>query len=84
VAEGERRLSVVDEILTVVAANLQRGDRLRQSILQRAFAGQLVSQDPNDEPAEELLERIKAERRERQVRNSPIIKLTKQTTLGYE
>jgi type I restriction enzyme S subunit len=34
----------------------------RQNILRAAFAGQLVSQDPNDEPASVLLERIRAER----------------------
>ena len=42
VAEVERRLSVVDELETVVSANLQRAARLRQSILQKAFTGELV------------------------------------------
>ena len=42
VAEVERRLSVIDELEAVVATNLQRAARLRQSILQRAFAGKLV------------------------------------------
>jgi type I restriction enzyme S subunit len=37
VAEVERRLSVVAQLETVVAANLQRATRLRQSILQSAF-----------------------------------------------
>jgi type I restriction enzyme, S subunit len=41
IAEVERRLSVVDELETVVNANLQRANRLRQSILQRAFEGSL-------------------------------------------
>jgi type I restriction enzyme S subunit len=41
-AEVERRLSVVEELETTVNANLQRATRLRQSILQKAFLGQLV------------------------------------------
>lgn len=41
VAEAERRLSVVEELETVVNANIQRATRLRQSILQRAFEGKL-------------------------------------------
>jgi type I restriction enzyme, S subunit len=41
VAEVERRLSVVEELETVVSANLQRATRLRQSILQKAFTGEL-------------------------------------------
>lgn len=41
VAEVERRLSVVEELETVVKANFQRATRLRQSILQRAFQGRL-------------------------------------------
>lgn len=35
-------------------------DKLTQSILAKAFRGELVPQDPNDEPASNLLERIKA------------------------
>jgi type I restriction enzyme, S subunit len=42
VAEVERRLSVVEELSALVTANLQRATRLRQSILQQAFAGKLV------------------------------------------
>lgn len=41
-AEVERRLSVVEELESVVSANLQRAVRLRQSILQKAFTGELV------------------------------------------
>lgn len=41
-------------------------DKLTQSLLAKAFRGDLVPQDPNDEPAAVLLERIKAERATRQ------------------
>ena len=41
-------------------AELKRSAALRQSILKDAFSGRLVPQDPNDEPASELLARIKA------------------------
>ncbi|MDY6953170.1 MAG: restriction endonuclease subunit S [Thermodesulfobacteriota bacterium] len=37
-------------------------DKLTQSILAKAFRGELVPQDPNDDPASKLLERIRAER----------------------
>ena len=46
----------------MVGASLKRAGRLRQSILKQAFSGKLVPQDPNDEPASALLERIRAER----------------------
>jgi type I restriction enzyme S subunit len=39
VAEVERRLSIIDEMEAAMLANLQRGRRLRQSILQKAFSG---------------------------------------------
>ena len=41
-----------------------RVDNLTQSILAKAFRGELVAQDPNDEPAEKLLERIAKARKE--------------------
>ena len=57
----ERTLSLVDETEADIIQELQKAAALRQSILHKAFAGQLVAQDPNDEPASVLLERIKAE-----------------------
>ena len=62
IAEVERRLSVIQQSEVAVEASLARAERLRQSILKQAFSGQLVPQDPNDEPASVLVERIKAER----------------------
>lgn len=39
-----------------------QAETLRQCILKKAFSGKLVPQDPNDEPAERLLARIRAEK----------------------
>lgn len=47
---------------TVVSDSITRAARLRQAILSKAFSGQLVPQDPNDEPASVLLERIRKQR----------------------
>jgi type I restriction enzyme S subunit len=59
-AEVDRRLSVLEAIASLVTTNLARCARLRQSILKMAFEGRLVPQDPNDEPASVLLERIRS------------------------
>lgn len=66
VEEAERCLSVADEMEKAVEQSLKRAERLRQSILKRAFEGKLVPQDPSDEPASVLLEHIKAEKARRE------------------
>jgi type I restriction enzyme S subunit len=58
----ESRLSVCDKIEQTIDQTLALSEQLRQSILKKAFEGRLVPQDPNDEPAEKLLERIRAEK----------------------
>ena len=55
-------LSNIDALEADIDLNLQKAEALRQSILKKAFAGELVPQDPADEPASELLARIRAER----------------------
>jgi type I restriction enzyme S subunit len=61
IAEIEARLSEVDQLDQTLTTALQQAEALRQSILKKAFSGQLVAQDANDEPAAALLARIKAE-----------------------
>lgn len=56
------KMSVIDQLDQTLAASLQQSEALRQSILKKAFSGQLVAQDVNDEPAAALLARIRAER----------------------
>ncbi|ATD03651.1 hypothetical protein PTE01_24870 [Pseudoalteromonas tetraodonis GFC] len=60
----EQKLTVVEHELTNIEINLKKSDILRQSILKKAFSGQLVSQDPNDDPASELLKKIAIEKAE--------------------
>lgn len=62
VDELDRRLSVIDELNREVERAQARANRLRQAILEKAFTGRLVPQEPDDEPAEKLLERIRKER----------------------
>lgn len=62
VHEIESRLSVCDKIEETIESSLQQAEALRLSIIKKAFEGKLAPQDPNDEPAEKLLERIRAEK----------------------
>ena len=55
-------LSAIDTIEAEIGNQLLKANALRQSVLKKAFAGQLVAQDPNDEPASVLLARIETEK----------------------
>ena len=55
----KEKLSLIDALTLEVQRGLARASRMRQSILKAAFEGKLVPQDPSDEPASVLLERIK-------------------------
>ena len=54
--------SAVSSIESMCSTELTRSAALRQSILKDAFSGKLVPQDPGDEPAADLLARVRAGR----------------------
>ena len=78
-AEQYRIAAKIDELFSTLdhglenlkKAGAQLDDRpLRQAILKKAFSGRLVAQDPNDEPASVLLDRIGTERKQVEKRNA--------------
>jgi type I restriction enzyme S subunit len=60
--EIEKLHSKADKALETVEQELKKAQALKSKILEYAFTGKLVPQNPDDEPAEVLLERIKAEK----------------------
>ena len=62
VAQVEEQLSAVDALRAALERAQRRSGSLHRAILERAFRGELVPQDPSDESASVLLERIRAER----------------------
>jgi type I restriction enzyme, S subunit len=60
------QLGQAQQQVDAVRHALRQSAAQRKNILKAAFSGQLVPQDPNDEPASVLLERIRAERAERE------------------
>ncbi len=63
IREIESRLSVCDKIEETITESLLQAEALRLSIIKKAFEGKLVKQNPKDEPAAKLLERIRAEKK---------------------
>jgi type I restriction enzyme S subunit len=61
-AELDRQMSDLEACERSVDVGLEVSAALRRSVLRAAFEGRLVPQDPTDEPASVLLERIRAER----------------------
>lgn len=57
----DRAFDEIDQLTTEASAARRLLDRLDQAVLAKAFRGELVPQDPDDEPAEVLLDRIRAE-----------------------
>jgi type I restriction enzyme S subunit len=62
VEEISKTFSIIDGVGKTIELMIRYSERLRESVLNSAFKGNLVSQDPSDEPAEKLLSRIKVER----------------------
>ncbi len=58
----DAQFEVIERNERELDAALKRSEALRQAILKKAFTGRLVSQDPTDEPASELLARLRADR----------------------
>lgn len=72
-------LAAANDQQLAVERSLKQSTAQRQNILRAAFAGELVPQDPNDEPASRLLERIRAERAERETIKKPRGRKAKET-----
>lgn len=84
ISELERHLSVADEIEATLDTELKRSERLRQSILNHAFSGKLVPQDPKDEPVSVLLEKIREEKEPQQPKQKKTTTKPKNTSLAKQ
>lgn len=69
VAEIESRFERADALETAVDRALNDAEKLKQAVLKKAFSGELVPQNPDDEPASVLLDRIRAARASEQRAN---------------
>ncbi len=78
----DKVLSVTDQMESEIDKELSKAEALRHVILKKAFAGQLVAQDPSDEPASVLLEKIRLERAQASENGAPVRKARKTKTVS--
>ena len=64
VAAVDEKLEGIDRAVEKIDIQLAKSEALRQAILKKAFSGQLVAHDPNDETVSVLLNRIREEKRQ--------------------
>jgi len=88
--EQERIVAKIESLFTQLdagVAGLKRAQaalkRYKASVLKAACEGRLVAQNPNDEPAEELLKRILAEKGEKVEKNSSPIEILPELPPGW-
>jgi len=77
----QQQIEQIDRQVQAVELGLKHSSAQRQNILRAAFAGELVHQDPNDEPARVLMERIRLERAIQQMQ--PKFRKSKKITLMH-
>ena len=63
----ESHFSIIKKLEEIIDNTLIKQGQLKKSILKNAFEGKLIPQNPNDEPAEKLLERIKKEKQKNKI-----------------
>ena len=71
------RLSAADRLAAKLEQQLARAREMRQELLRDAFAGRLVRQDPTNEPASVLLERMRTEKARREVERKQVSRKTR-------
>ena len=76
VSEIKKHFTAIEEAKLNLTKSVIQAVYLRNSILSAAFLGKLVPQDPTDEPAERLLERIKSKRPSNKTKNSNQVELS--------
>lgn len=82
VQEIESRLSICDKIEETITESLLQAEALRLSIIKKAFEGKLVKQNPKDEPATKLLERIRADKKKNEPEEKVKIKIKKKKEIA--